>query len=183
MPPAPRPSAASPSAPRLPILQLLTSILCAAAATLVALAAFYVRGDLGAVFRYLAARGDARRLAAAGADAGTLAAAKHRVHLLADAAAYPDLALKLWPVALLLDLLTGSMVWVFFGSRAGRAEASDVQERMLLRLAYRLGGRFTLGDVAAASPLNEAQAIHAVRRLREAGRLRDLSGGVYEVVR
>ena len=107
----------------------------------------------------------------------------YKRQLLADAAAYPDLALKLWPVALLLGLLTGSMVWVFFGSRAGRAEASDVQERMLLRLAYRLGGRFTLGDVATASPLNEAQAIHAVRRLREAGRLRDLSGGVYEVVR
>lgn len=163
-------------------LRLFAAALFGAAFSLIAFAAFYVRGDLGGVFRYLGARGDARRLAESGASAEQVAAAQAQVHALADAAAHPDFAVQMIPLAALLGVVAGYGVWRLFGSRAGRAQAADVQERMLLRLAYRQGGRFGLDDVAAASPLTEAQAVQTVRRLKEAGRLRDVEGGLYELI-
>ena len=164
------------------LLRLLTASIFGFACSLIAFSAFYVRGDLGAVFRYLGARGDARRLAAAGASPEQREAARAQVHALADAAAAPDFAVRMIPVCLLLGLLAGYGVWRLFGSRAGRVEATDVQERMLLRLAYRHGGRFRLEDVTASSPLDEVQAVQVVRRMKEAGRLRDAGGGLYELV-
>ncbi|GHF96526.1 hypothetical protein GCM10017783_05500 [Deinococcus piscis] len=163
-------------------LRTLTAIIFGFAFSLITFAAFYVRGDLGSVFRYLGARGDARRLEAAGGTLEQLAAAQAQVHALADAAADPDFAVRMLPLCLLLGVLTGYAVWRLFGSRAGRAEATDVQERMLLRLAYRRGGRFSLEDVAASSPLTEVQAVQVVQRMKEAGRLRDAGSGLYELV-
>lgn len=167
---------------RMTMLRSLTASIFGLACALIAFAAFYVRGDLGGVFRYLGARGDARRLAESGASAEQIAAAQAKVHALADAAADPDFAVRTLPLALLVGLAAGYLVWRLFGSREARADAGDVQERMLLRLAYRKGGRFSLEDVTASSPLTEAQAIHAVRRLKEAGRVRDAAGGGYELV-
>lgn len=164
------------------LLRTLTAAIFGFAFSLIAFAAFYVRGNLGAVFRYLGARGDARRLEAAGAAPEQLAAAQAQVHALADAAANPDFAVRMLPLCLALGALAGYGVWRLFGSRAGRAEAGDVQERMLLRLAYRRGGRFSLEDVAASSPLTEVQAIHAIRRLKDRGRLREAEVGIYELL-
>lgn len=163
-------------------LRTLTAAIFGFAFSLIAFAAFYVRGDLGGVFRYLGARGDARRLEAAGGTPEQLAAAQAQVHALADAAADPDFAVRMLPVCLLLGVLAGYGIWRLFGSRGSRAAASDVQERMLLRLAYRKGGRFSLEDVTSSSPLTEAQTIQVVRRMKEAGRLRDVEGGLHELV-
>lgn len=165
------------------LLRTLTATIFGFAFALISFAAFYVRGDLGAVFQYLGARGDARRLAAAGGSAEAVAAAHAQAHALADAAADPDFAVQMIPAALFLGVLAGYGVWRLFGSREARADASDVQERMLLRLAYRKGGHFSLDDVTASSPLTEAQAIHALRRLKEAGHIRDAAGGGYELAK
>ena len=163
-------------------LRTLTAAIFGFAFSLIAFAAFYVRGDLGAVFRYLGARGDARRLEAAEGSPEQLAAAQAQVHALADAAADPDFAVRMLPLALLLGMLAGYALWRLFGSREGRADAGDVQERMLLRLAYRKGGRFSLDDLTSSSPLTEVQAVQVVRRMKEAGRLRDAGSGLYELV-
>ncbi|WP_261664251.1 hypothetical protein [Deinococcus sp. Marseille-Q6407] len=164
-------------------LRTLTAATFGFAFSLISFAAFYVHGNLGAIFRYLGARGDARRLeAAANATPEQIAAAHAQARALADSAADPDFAVRMMPVALLLGVAAGYALWRLFGSRENRADAADVQERMLLRLAYRCGGRFSLADVTASSPLTEAQAIHVIRRLKEEGRLRDVAGGLYELV-
>lgn len=151
-------------------------------AALIAYSAFYVRGDTGGVMRYLRERGDVRDLAASGAGAAQVEAARRNLAALGAEVADPDFALRMLPAALLIGVLVAWLVWRTFGSRAGRAEQGDVQERMVLRLAYRKGGHFTLGDLSASSPLSEEQARGVTRRMLEAGRL-TREGDTFRVVR
>lgn len=89
----------------------------------------------------------------------------------------PTLAFQLLPLELLIGLAAGLLFFRVFGRRQGEAPREDVAERMVLRLAMRRGGRFTLDDLVNASPLTEAQARDAVRQLLERGRLREEPGG------
>lgn len=86
------------------------------------------------------------------------------------------------PAAVLIGLLVAWLVWRLFGSRVERPPRTDVQERMVLRLAYRKGGQFTLGDLAVSSPLTEEQARAVTRRMQEEGRL-DRDGETFRLVR
>lgn len=151
--------------------RLLVTAVSGLGALLIAYSAFYVRGNTAGVMRYLRARGDVRDLEASGAGAATLEAARQSLAALGAQIADPELALRMLPVAALIGLLVGALVWRLFGSRVGRAGADDVQERMVLRLAYRRGGTFTLGDLRADSPLSEEQGQAVTRRMLEAGRL------------
>jgi len=83
----------------------------------------------------------------------------------------PLLAARLLPLELLLGLLAGWLAYRTFGRRQQDAPRPDTQERMLVRLALRRGGRFTLADVAESSPLTEAQAREALNRMQQSGRL------------
>ncbi|MEF2276685.1 hypothetical protein V3W47_00105 [Deinococcus sp. YIM 134068] len=162
--------------------RVAVTVLAGMSAALIAYSAFYVRGDTGGVMRFLRERGDVRDLVASGAGAAEVEAAQRDLAALAAQIAAPDLALRMLPVALLVGLLVGWLVWRAFGSRAGSAGRGDVQERMVLRLAYRKGGRFTLGDLTVSSPLSEEQARTVTRRMQEAGRLtRD--GETFRLVR
>lgn len=87
------------------------------------------------------------------------------------AAGDPLLAFRLLPLELLVGLLVGVMVHRAFGRRAATPPRPDAAERMVVRLAMRRGGRFTLQDLVQASPLSESQARDAVARLLESGRL------------
>lgn len=151
--------------------RLLVTVISGLSALLIAYSAFYVRGDTAGVMRYLRERGDVRDLEAGGADPATLEAARQSLAALGAQIADPELALRMLPVAALIGLLVGGLVWRLFGSRAGRAGADDVQERMVLRLAYRRGGRFTPEDLRSASPLSDDQVQAVTRRMLEAGRL------------
>ncbi|MBB5233626.1 hypothetical protein [Deinococcus budaensis] len=151
--------------------RLLVTAVSGLGALLIAYSAFYVRGDTAGVMRYLRERGDVRDLAAGGADAATLEAAHQSLAALGAQIADPAFALRMLPVAALIGLLVGALVWRLFGSRAGRVGAGDVQERMVLRLAYRRGGRFTLEDLRADSPLSDEQGRAVTRRMLDSGRL------------
>ena len=164
------------------VLRAVVAVVVGFASTLISFAAFYVRGDLGAVFTYLGARGDARRLAEAGGSPAELQAAAAKVHILADAAAHPDFAVQMLPVCLVIGALLGYGAWRFFGGREQRAKKTDVQERMLMRYAYRGGGRFDMSSLLAGSPLDESQARSLIRRLENEGKLQRVEGG-WELIR
>ncbi|WP_424949971.1 hypothetical protein [Deinococcus sp.] len=84
----------------------------------------------------------------------------------------PLLAARLLPLELLLGLLAGVLAYHNFGRRQQGAPRSDIQERMVTRLALRRGGHFTLPDLAEGSPLTEAQARQTLGRMLETGRLK-----------
>nr|WP_230296451.1 chromate transporter [Deinococcus sp. 6GRE01] len=86
-------------------------------------------------------------------------------------AAYADLAAQLIPLALTVGLLVGVLVWWAFSRRQSGTPRTDIQERMVYRLAHRKGGRFTLDDLRAASPLTDEQARAVTARLLDLGRL------------
>ncbi|WP_084048211.1 hypothetical protein [Deinococcus hopiensis] len=151
--------------------RLAVTLIAGLSATLIAYSAFYVRGDTGGVMAYLREHAQVRRLAGSGADAGQVQAARQHLAALAGQVAAPDFAARMLPVALLIGAGIALLVWQLFGSRAERPEQADVQERMVLRLAYRKGGHFTLGDLEAASPLSGEQASAVTRRMLDAGRL------------
>ena len=155
--------------------RLLLSLIAGASAALTAFALFYTRGDAGGIFRFLGARGAARRLEAAGASAEQVAAAKARALEIAQGFADPDFATWMLPLALLAGLVVAALVWRWFGHRLTRAEQggerADVQERMVLKLAYRSGGRFTLRDLETGSPLTYEQAREVTARMLERGQL------------
>ena len=83
----------------------------------------------------------------------------------------PALASRLIPLELLLGLLVGAVVFRSFGRRQRTEPRPDTQERMVIRLALRRGGSFTLSELLESSPLNETQAREALRRMVESGRL------------
>ena len=68
-------------------------------------------------------------------------------------------------------LLVGALVWWAFSRRQSGTPRTDIQERMVYRLAHRKGGRFTLDDLRAASPLTDEQARAVTARLLDLGRL------------
>lgn len=158
------------------------TLIAGLSAALIAYSAFYVRGDTAGVMRYLRERGDVRDLAASGAGAAVVEAARRELAELGAQIADPDFALRMVPVALLIGVLVAWLVWRAFGSRVGSAERGDVQERMVLRLAYRKGGQFTLGDLSASSPLSDEQARTVTRRMLDAGRL-TREGDTFRLVR
>ena len=155
------------------LARFLLSLIAGASAALIAFSAFYTRGDTGGVFRFLRARGQARRLEAAGASAEQVAAAKARALEIAQGFADPAFATQMLPVALLIGVVVAALVWTLFGRRLKRAEAggerADVQERMVLKYAYRSGGRFTLRDLEEKSPLSFEQAREVTGRMLERG--------------
>lgn len=162
--------------------RLLVTVISGLSAVLIAYSAFYVRGDTAGVMRYLRERGDVRDLAASGAGAAEVEAARQSLAALGAQIADPEFALRMLPVAALLGLLVGWLIWNLFGSRAGRAARGDVQERMVLRLAYRKGGHFTLEDLRLSSPLSDEQVQAVTRQMLDAGRLtRD--GDAFRLVR
>lgn len=162
--------------------RVAVTLIAGLSSALIAYSAFYVRGDTAGVMRYLRERGDVRDLAASGAGAAEVAAARQSLAALAAQLAAPEDAARMLPVALLIGLLVAWLVWRLFGSRVERPARADVQERMVLRLAYRRGGHFTLGDLAGSSPLTEEQARAVTRRMQEEGRLtRD--GETFRLVR
>lgn len=162
--------------------RVAVTLIAGLSAALIAYSAFYVRGDSGGVMRYLRERGDVRDLAASGAGAAEVEAARRALADLGAQIAAPEFAVQMLPLALLLGLLVAWWVWQTFGSRVGQAGRGDVQERMVLRLAYRRGGQFTVEDLRAASPLSDAQVQAVTRRMLDAGRLtRD--GDAFRLVR
>lgn len=162
--------------------RLAVTLISGLSAALIAYSAFYVRGDLGGVMGYLRERGAVRRLAAGGASAEQVEAARAQLRALAERVGDPLYAAQMIPAALLIGLLISVLIWYLFGSRAARPEQGDVQERMVLRLAYRKGGRFTLDDLGSASPLSAEQARAVTRRMLDAGRL-TREGDTFSLVR
>ncbi|MFC6591280.1 hypothetical protein ACFP81_04080 [Deinococcus lacus] len=154
---------------RVGLLRLILSFTVGLAAALLAAAAFYVRGDMGGVFQYLRARRELRELGA-GASADQLAAARQHLSDIYAAVAAPELAVSLLPLAGLLGVVAAWLAWQAFGW-AAQAQRPDLQERMVYRLAYRMGGQFTLSDLAAASPLTREQAGQVLARMQAAGQL------------
>ena len=157
------------------VARLSLSLIAGCAAALIAFSSFYVRGDLGGVMRFLRERGATRRLEASGASAQEVAQAKAQLLALAQGFADPDLAGRMIPLCLLLGVVVAVGVWGLFGRRLMRAqtgERPDVQERMVRRLAYRMGGAFTLSDLAARSPLSTEQAREVTGRMLERGQLK-----------
>ncbi|MBZ9714626.1 hypothetical protein K7W41_15210 [Deinococcus multiflagellatus] len=148
---------------------LLTAI-AGCAAALIAYSAAFVRGDLGGVFAYLRARGALKRLRESGTEA-QIAEAQRHLHALGAQVGDPAFAATMIPLALLVGVVVGALVWRAFGRRQGHAPRADVQERMVYRLAHRKGGRFTLADLQSSSPLTEAQAQAVTARMLDLGRL------------
>lgn len=154
-------------------LQRVTvSAVAGLASALIAYSAFFVRGDLGGVMAYLRARAAVRRLDAGGAAADTLAAAHATLRALGREVGDPALAAQMLPVAVVVGLGVAALAWRVFGARRHTGTRPDIQERMVLRLAHRLGGRFTLRELCEASPLTDAQAREVTARMLGGGQLR-----------
>ena len=83
----------------------------------------------------------------------------------------PLLAARLVPLELLLGLLAGWLAYRAFGQREAQTPRPDTQERMVMRLALRRGGRFTFAELAESSPLTEGQATEVLGRMLDTGRL------------
>jgi hypothetical protein len=162
--------------------RIAVTLIAGLGTALLAYSAFYVRGDTGGVMRYLRERGDVRDLVAGGAGAAEVEAARRALADLGARIAAPEFAGQMLPLALLIGLLVAWGVWRAFGSRAGQAERGDVQERMVLRLAYRKGGQFTFEDLRAAAPLSDEQVQAVTRRMLDAGRL-SRDGDAFRLVR
>ncbi len=151
-------------------------------AALLTYSAFYVRGDTGAVMAYLRERARVRRFADSGAVDEQVREAQRQLAALGAQIAAPAQALEWWPVACLVGLTVAALVWWLYGRRAVQPLHAGQLERMVLRLAYRKGGAFTLQDLLVQSPLTPQQAQEVTDRLTAAGRLR-AQQGTFEVVR
>lgn len=155
------------------VARAILSAVAGLAAALLSFSVIYVRGDLAGVMGVLRARSAARRLAESGAGAAQVEAARAHVLALAERFVAPDLATRLVPLELLIGLAVAAFVWWFFGRRSAQVgERPDIHERMVLRLAHRMGGQFTLGDLSARSPLSAPQAQATTARMLERGQLR-----------
>ena len=152
------------------VLKAVLSAITGCAAALIAYSVFYVRGDLSGVMAYLRARGALRRLQESGTPE-QVSAAQAKLHALGQQVGDPALAAGWLPLAVLIGALIAALVWWVFTRRQERAPRVDIQERMVYRLAHRLGGRFTLDDLRARSPLTDEQARAVTARLLDLGRL------------
>lgn len=151
-------------------------------ASLLTYSAFYVRGDTGAVMAYLRERARVRRFADSGAVDEQVREAQRQLAALGTQIAAPAQALQWWPAACLIGLTVAALVWWLYGRRAVQPLHTGQLERMVLRLAYRKGGAFTLQDLLVQSPLTPQQAQEVTDRLTAAGRLR-AQQGVFEMVK
>ena len=156
--------------------RLLLTLISGFSTSLLAFAVVYVRGDLGGVMMFLRERGKFKRLMNADATADQINAARTHLQQTAERLAAPDLATQLIPLELLVGVLCGAFVWWAFGRRTARMDAGrerpDVQERMVIRFAHRVGRPFTLRDLSEKSPLNAEQARSTVNTMLERGQLR-----------
>lgn len=159
------------------VQRLLLSSVAGLSSALIAYSAFFTGGNLAGVMAYLRQRGAARRLEASGADAAQVQAARDRLHDLGLSIADPVYAAQMIPVALLIGLAVGLLMWWLFAGRVSGAARPDVEERMVLRLAHRLGGQFTLTQLTEISPLSADQAHVVTARMLQEGRLRRTEGG------
>lgn len=146
------------------------SVIAGCSAALIAYAVIFVRGDLGGVMTYLRARAALRHLREAGAGSAAIQAARDHLTAVGMQVGDPALAARLIPLAALLGVVVGALVWRLFSAQAARPAVS-AQERMVERFAHRNGGRFTLDDLSARSPLSGEQARAATARLTASGRL------------
>ena len=119
---------------------------------------------------YLRARGALRRLRESGMPE-QVAQGQAQLQALGQQVGDPALAAQLIPLALTVGLLVGALVWWAFSCRQSGTPRTDIHERMVYRLAHRKGGRFTLDDLRAASPLTDEQARAVTARLLDLGRL------------
>ncbi|AFD24818.1 hypothetical protein [Deinococcus gobiensis] len=157
------------------VARVILSAVAGLAAALLSFSVIYVRGDLGGVMTVLRARSAARRLAESGAGAAEVEAARANVLALAERFVAPDLATRLVPLELLIGLGVAVFMWWFFERRSAQVQQEgrpDIHERMVLRLAHRMGGRFTLTDLSERSPLSAPQAQATTDRMLERGQLR-----------
>ncbi len=162
--------------PRLTLLRLTLSGIAGFAATLIMYSVFFVHGNVGGVMQYLHLRAANRRFSHSGASVAAIAQSKENLHAFGAQVGDPAFAAQMIPVALLVGFGVGLLVWRIFAHKVGQEARPDIQERMVYRLAYRKGGRFTLSDLSADSPLNETQAQAVVQKMLALGRLnRDLS--------
>lgn len=152
------------------MIKTALSLIAGLSAALIAYSAFFVRGDLGGVMAYLRARGALRRLRESGTPE-QVAQGQAQLQSLGQQVGDPALAAQLIPLALTVGLLVGVLVWWAFSRRQSGTPRTDIQERMVYRLAHRKGGRFTLDDLRAASPLTDEQAQAVTARLLDLGRL------------
>ncbi|MCD0177262.1 hypothetical protein IHN32_15045 [Deinococcus sp. 14RED07] len=152
------------------VIKTALSLIAGLSAALIAYSAFFVRGDLGGVMAYLRARGALRRLRESGTPE-QVAQGQAQLQALGQQVGDPALAAQLIPLALTVGLLVGALVWWAFSRRQSGTPRTDIQERMVYRLAHRKGGRFTLDDLRAASPLTDEQARTVTARLLDLGRL------------
>ena len=152
------------------MIKTALSLIAGLSAALIAYSAFFVRGDLGGVMAYLRARGALRRLRESGTPE-QVAQGQAQLQALGQQVGDPALAAQLIPLALTVGLLVGALVWWAFSRRQSGTPRTDIQERMVYRLAHRKGGRFTLDDLRAASPLTDEQARTVTARLLDLGRL------------
>ncbi|MFC4637398.1 hypothetical protein [Deinococcus hohokamensis] len=163
------------------VIRAILAAVAGISAALIAYSVAYVRGDVGGVMHYLRARGALRRLEASGAPADALQAARQALRDLGQQVGDPGAAAQWWPAEVLVGLLVAALIWAVFTRQLRTGPRPDIQERMALRLAHRLGGRFTLGDLERISPLSAEQARAVTARLLEQGRL-SRSGDTYELV-
>jgi hypothetical protein len=135
------------------VIKTALSLIAGLSAALIAYSAFFVRGDLGGVMAYLRARGALRRLRESGTPE-QVAQGQAQLQALGQQVGDPALAAQLIPLALTVGLLVGVLVWWAFSRRQSGTPRTDIQERMVYRLAHRKGGRFTLDDLRAARLLD-----------------------------
>ncbi|KQQ99470.1 hypothetical protein ASF71_13555 [Deinococcus sp. Leaf326] len=157
------------------VARMILSAVAGLAAALLSFSVIYVRGDLAGVMGVLRARSAARRLAESGAGAAQVEAARAQVLALAERFVAPDLATRLVPLELLIGVAVAALMWWFFGGRSaqvGGERRPDIHERMVLRLAHRMGGQFTLNDLSERSPLSAPQAQATTERMLGRGLLR-----------
>lgn len=156
----------------------VVSIAAGLTASLLSFAIIYVRGDFFGVLHFLRERGKVKKLVEAQAPAEQLAVAQEQVVTLAERLGAPDLAAAMLPLELALGIFCAWLVWTWFGQKQHSFEHGgihgtriDIQERMVLRLAHRMGGHFTIHDLISRSPLNHSQARDTVSRMLTTGQL------------
>lgn len=154
------------------LAQFFLSVIAGISASLIAFSIISVRGDLVGIFRFLAARREAKQLLHAQADPALIAQAKAHALQIAQEFADPQKALILWPFEVFIGLIVAVVVWKWFDQRLDTVKTRlDIHERMVLRFAYRHGSVFTLRDLCQKSPLTPEQAHAITAQMRAAGRL------------
>lgn len=153
----------------------VVSIAAGLATFLLSFAIIYVRGDFLGVLTFFRERGKLKRLIESEAPAEQIEMARSQVLELVERLAAPQLAMNLLPLGFILGGLVMWLIWKWFGQKQQDFEQNDlrtdIQERMVMRLAHRMGGHFTIRDLTNRSPLNHNQAHDTVTRMQQTGQL------------